>query len=342
MSENSRFRAFVGEASGNLEATIKNSLEFIRLDKHINSHSRVFIKPNFTFPQYREGVTVNPLVLKALLKLISQKAGHVIVGESDGGNNSFKAEDAFEGHGMPGFCRDYNIELVNLSRLPSREVGSKIRGKNVKVKLPEILLKGDIDCFISVPVLKVHIVTGVSLGIKNLWGCYPDTMRGLYHKDLDRKLSLITRTLNPNIVVIDATYALNRHGPMYGEAVKMNLIISSNNPVVADTLGVAIMGMPLKTAKHIIVAEKEGLGTTDLGKVDINREYSSFKRQFVIERTFIDKVSLLFFERPTLAKFVFSSPFTPFIYWVAKRFRTPEEKELADKISKQKNIGPYS
>ena len=50
--------------------------------------------------------------------------------------------------------------------------------KKVKVQLPNLLLE-EIDCFISVPVLKVHVMTGVTLSIKNLWECHPDTMRGL-------------------------------------------------------------------------------------------------------------------------------------------------------------------
>lgn len=336
-----KYRAFIGEVGSDLKATLLGGLEFIKWDKYINSHSRVFIKPNFTFPQYKEGVTTNPVVLKALLELLKSKAGSIIVGESDGGNNSFKAEDAFEGHGMYQMCKDMGIELVNLSRLPSEMVESKITGRKVWVQLPEILLENKIDCFISAPVLKVHVMTGVSLSIKNLWGCYPDPMRGLYHKDLDRKLTLITKILNPRIVVMDATYALNKHGPMFGETVKMDLIMAFDNPVVADAMGASIMGIPLKQTRHVLVAEKEGLGTTDIGKIEINQDYRLFKRQFQIEKTFIDRVSLLFFYRPKLAKLVLSSFFTPLIYWIADKCRTREEKELARQIGDCKKISTY-
>ena len=63
---------------------------------------------------------------------------------------------------------------------------------------------------------------------------------------------------------MDAKYALDGHGPMYGEAKRLDMILSSNNPVVIDSLGTAIMGIPLETAEHILIAEKEGLGITDL------------------------------------------------------------------------------
>ena len=62
--------------------------------------------------------------------------------------------------------------------------------KRVKVQLPKFLLE-EIDCFISVPVLKVHVMTEVTLSIKNLWGCYPDTMRCLHHQNFNYKLHLL-------------------------------------------------------------------------------------------------------------------------------------------------------
>lgn len=341
MQKTDKYRAFIGEARSDLKAALRQGLEYIGWDKLVNSHSRVYLKPNFTYHQYREGVTTSPLVLRSLLELLKTRAGNITVVESDGGNNSFKAEDAFEGHGMYKMCKELDIELLNLSRLPSKLIDSKINGKNVQVRLPEILLEDNVDCFISVPVLKVHIITGVSLSIKNLWGCYPDTMRCLYHKDLDRKLALLTKMLNPRIVVLDGTYALNRHGPMYGEPVEMGLVMVSNNPVAADSLAASLIGIPLRRCGHILVAERAGLGTADLNKIETSCDYRKYKKKFSIEKTIIDKVSTIFFFRPALAKIVMSSVFTPLIYWIAEKFRTREEKKLVEEINEQKKVSPY-
>lgn len=134
-------------------------------------------------------------------------------------------------------------------------------------------------------------------------------------------------------MLIDGTYALDGHGPMWGEAKKTNLLISSNNPVVADSLGAVIMGIPLTKAKHILVAEKEGLGTTNLEEVRINDEWEQFRRQFQIRRrTLIDKVSWLLFNSDILAKLAMDSPFTPLIYKIVHILRSPEEKDIADQM----------
>jgi len=326
------YSAYAGKVKTELKAELLKALEFIGWTDYIKTNSTVFIKPNFTFPYYKKGITTSPELLRNLLEIIKDRADNVIVGESNGGNHSFTADNAFKGHNMYEICKESGVDLVNLSKLPSVFIEDKIQGKRVKVKLPKLLLE-EVDCFISVPVLKVHVITGVTLSIKNLWGCHPDTMRCLQHKHLSYKLALITKLLNPKIVVIDCIYALDGHGPMYGEAKKTDLIISSNNSVVADSLGAAIMGIPLTKAKHILVAEKEKLGTTNLEKVKMNDDWEKFKMQFcIINKTLIDRVSTLLFNSEGLAKIVMDSPVTPLIYKIAGFLRTAKEKEVANEI----------
>ncbi len=333
-------RAYLDKTGDDLQATILAGLEFIGWGNCINKNSKVFIKPNFTFPHYKQGITTTPELLRHLLALLKSKADSVILGESDGGNNSFTADEAFDGHDMRQICKEAGVELVNLSKLPSEIVEDKIAGKKVRVRLPRLLLE-EIDCFISVPVLKVHAMTGVTLSLKNLWGCHPDPMRCLEHQNLSRKLALITKTLKPAIIVVDGIYALDGHGPLFGEPRKTDLIIVADNPVAADSLGAAIMGIPLKRANHILIAEKAGLGSTNLKDTDISTDWTQFRMQFSVRRTLVDRATSLLFNSDIIARLVIKSPFTPLIYKVAATLRSPEEKELANQMGKNKIIGPY-
>jgi uncharacterized protein (DUF362 family) len=327
------YRAYISKIT-ELKQEISNSLEFIHWKDHVKKDSIVFIKPNFTFPSYQEGITTNPQVLRSLLEIIKDRADRVIVGESDGGNRSFSADTGFKGHGMPDICKETGAELFNLSKLPSRYVEDTIQGKRVKVQVPNLLVD-EITCFISVPVLKVHAMTTVTLSMKNLWGCYPDTMRCLHHKYLSRKLTLLTKVLNPKIVLIDGSYALNGHGPMYGEAVKSNLILAANNPVVADALGTVIMGFPISKIEHIIIAEKEGLGTTDLDAVQFNDDWKRYQMHFHINKTLIERLSTIIFNSECMAKLAMDSPFKPMIYQVATKLKNNDERLLDDQLKRE-------
>jgi uncharacterized protein (DUF362 family) len=324
-------RAYIAGTSADLEGTLRKGLEFVDWETLVPKGSRVFIKPNFTYPHHKEGITTTPAVLEKLLDIVSTRAGTITVGESDGGNHSFTADEAFRGHDMPRICEKFGVKLVNLSSLPSRVVEEPVAGKKVKVRLPELLLN-DVDCFISVPVLKVHTMTSITLSIKNLWGCHPDTMRCLEHQDLSWKLSLITKSVRPRLVVIDATYGLDGHGPMFGEAKKLDMLIVGDNPVATDALGAALMGMPLSRVEHIRIAEKAGLGTTDLNALILNEKWQKYRMQFTYKRTMVDWLSRLLFVSDALARFVLASPVTPLIYKVATKFRNSSERQVAGEI----------
>jgi uncharacterized protein (DUF362 family) len=326
-----KYRAYISKIT-DLDSDLQKSLDFVNWKSQVKAGSTVFIKPNFTYPFYKEGITTSPALIKSLLEILKDRAGRVIVGESNGGNHSFTADQAFKGHNMHQICNEAGAELVNLSNIPSVWVSDKIQGKTVKVQLPKMLLE-EVDCFISVPVLKVHVMTGVTLSIKNLWGCYPDTMRCLHHKHLGHKLALITKALNPKLAIIDGTYSLDGHGPMFGTPKRTDLLLASNNPVILDSLGAYVMGISLGEAEHIMIAEETGLGSTDLRDAIIEGiSCEELKMNFEINKTIIDRLSVLLFNSEILAKAVMDSPVSPLIYAIAKNLRTPEESKVVNEI----------
>jgi len=124
------YRAYITKIR-DLKQDIRDSVSFVGWEDQVKNDDTVFIKPNFTYPFYKEGITTNPIVLQSLLEVLKDRASRVIVGESDGGNHSFTADQAFIGHGMREICRETGAELVNLSTLPSRDIEETIQGKKV-------------------------------------------------------------------------------------------------------------------------------------------------------------------------------------------------------------------
>ena len=329
------YSAYITKTNEDLKRTLLEGLEFIHWRERVKSDSTVFIKPNFTFPFHKKGVTTHPVLLKCLLEIVKNRANNIIIGESDGGNYSFKAEEAFRGHHMYEICKEIGVKIINLSNLPSTYVEAKILSKKVKIKLPKILID-DIDSFLSVPVMKVHAMTEISLSLKNLWGCYPDTLRCLYHQNLSNKLVLMAKILSPNLVIIDGLYALDGRGPIFGNPIKMDLILTSNNSIVADTLGAKIMCIPIEKVRHVILAEKEGLGTTNLENIRINTDWELYKRPFQVRKTVLDTVVSIPFNSYPAAKLIFDSPLTPVFKTIANAFRTKDERNLLKQMNTSK------
>jgi len=147
-----------------------------------------------------------------------------------------------------------------------------------------------------------------------------------------RKTNINYKKLNPQLILMDATYALDGHGPMYGEAKRLDMIFSSNNPIATDSLGTVVMGIPIKNAEHILIAEKEGLCITDLEKIKINNDWREYKMQFYLYNTFLDNLLNLLFESEIMASLVTDSLATLLIYEMAKHLQNSNEQDVVNEM----------
>jgi uncharacterized protein (DUF362 family) len=211
-------RVYVGrfdESPGALRARVHEALSFVQTGRFLSPDSRVFLKPNFTYPFYKAGVTTSPAVIEAVVEYLKEWTSRVTIVESDGGAHAWKAEAAFEGHGIPDLCRRYGISCVSLTNLPREMAEAEIGGRRVRIELASPMLH-ESDLFITLPVPKRHVMTGVSLAFKNQWGCIPDVKRLRNHPDLPYKVLAINKLLRTRIALFDGTYFLDRTGPMDG------------------------------------------------------------------------------------------------------------------------------
>jgi uncharacterized protein (DUF362 family) len=313
-----------------LEADTRAAFERLQWRDYIKNDSRVFVKPNFTLPFFKPGVTTHGSVIEATLAVLKDRATEVLIGEADGGYGSYTAEYALTSHGIPDICRRTGATMVNISQMERSRVTERINGKQITVTIGKELL--NVDESISLPVLKVHAVTKVSLSIKNLWGCHPDTLRLLDHKNLAEKLILIAKSIHLRFALIDGIYGLNIHGPMDGTPVKIGVIMLGDNPVATDATACRLMGFDPARIKHIRIAANEGLGPYDIDDIHILEGLSDFQQKFHIEPTFVDRLGALTFKSRLISKIVFDSPLTKPIYKLTGRTHRRKIEKLGDEI----------
>jgi len=156
----------------------------------------IAIKPNFTYPYYKPGVTTSPEVIRETVKILRDYTSHIAVVETDGGYGAWLATEAFNGHGMYALSKEFGIKVVNLCDEPSELISFQSGRRNYQLPLPSRLLH-DINLFISMPVPKIHCMTGLSLSYKIQWGCIPDIMRLRRHFIFDEAIVAINQALNP-------------------------------------------------------------------------------------------------------------------------------------------------
>lgn len=290
-------RVFITEAVADLRQHLHDALTFVQGQQHISSNTRVFLKPNLTYPMPKLGVTTTPEFMAAIIDVFAQYSSHLIVGESDGGYQGWPAELSFKSHGLPDLCRRYGARLVNLSKEPRTAVPLSLSRGDVTLHLPSLLLD-EIDLFVTLPVPKVHQVTVMSGAIKNQWGCIPDNMRLLFHPYFDEMVLEVNRLVKVRFAFADGSYFLNRGGPMFGDPIRMGLVLASDSIGALDAAICEIMGIDISRVRYLDWARQRGW-IPAREQINYSLLPEKFRKQrFDLQLTLRNRVVRWAFDRP--------------------------------------------
>ncbi|HON04980.1 MAG TPA: DUF362 domain-containing protein [Candidatus Ratteibacteria bacterium] len=234
------------------------------MGKFIKKGSKVTIKPNIAWNRTPEqAATTNPEVVSTLVKMCL-----------DAGASSVVVTD------LP--CNPWQVTYVTsgIKEAVERAGGIiKSPSKFRKVQIPSgIVLKEaeiledvlDADVFINVPIVKVHgSQAKITISMKNFMGIVKD--RGYFHRtDLNQCIADICSYLKPALTVVDATRILLTNGPQGPGSVKETKMVFAGTDFVAlDAFGSTLLGVNPADVRHIQIAEKMGLGQSNLSKIKI-------------------------------------------------------------------------
>jgi uncharacterized protein (DUF362 family) len=280
---------------GKLADSIHKALNECSILSRLDASSRVAIKPNFTYPYYKPGVTTSPVIIRELVQILRQYTAHIAIVETDGGYGAWKATEAFAGHGIDSLQQELGVRAVNLCDEPREMISFQSRWRTQRLPLPTRLLH-ETDLLITMPVPKIHCMTGLTLSYKNQWGCIPDIMRLRRHYIFDDAIVAINKALKP-AVLGDGTYFLDQNGPMEGEAVRMDLVIAATDAGAFDRYVSELMGFSWTRVKHLRRAVALGDMPEKLEDIEFNVPPGEAKtRTFHLERTVRNWIALAGFK----------------------------------------------
>jgi uncharacterized protein (DUF362 family) len=303
---------------------IRNGLKFTRFGSGLPRDPRIFVKPNLTFPTYRPGVMTSPLALEAALLALLEYTPRIWLGDSDsGGYNPFSMDEVYKRTGIAEFASRHGVKLVNLSKVERRSISLPIRGRERTLELPR-LLTDEIDMLITMPVPKVHLNTGVSLTFKNQWGCIPEPSDRLrLHPQFGPTILAVNEAVKAGFAIIDGTFGLNGSGPLRGDPVALNWIAVTDSIGAGARLACELMQVPLRSIKHLALAEKRGLIPT-MSQIETNADPASFVGpKFVLKRQWTDLPGVAAFNSRALAQVAYFSPLAGPLHKLLYMFREP-------------------
>ncbi|MFZ5981113.1 MAG: DUF362 domain-containing protein [Candidatus Zixiibacteriota bacterium] len=257
----SRFPGLTLVKNENHRAALNAALEALGgIKRFIKPGERVTLKPNIGWDRVPEqGADTNPELVAEMVRLcLKAGASEVIV--TDVSCND--ARRTFLRSGIKEAAEIAGARVI----LPVDEdfVNTNLGGK-LLTRWPVLKYFIETDKFINMPITKQHSLSTCTIGMKNLYGILGGR-RNQLHQQIDQSIVDLAAFCRPTLVVVDATRVLMRGGPTGGSLADVNIentVICSTDQVAADARAAEFLGVRAERVRHIVLAQKTGLGTLD-------------------------------------------------------------------------------
>jgi uncharacterized protein (DUF362 family) len=239
------------------------------MSKLVKKGDYVVIKPNIAWNQPAEvGATTNPKVVAEIVKMCKESGAskilvidHVI---------DKPAEMVLGLSGIQAECEKAGAKVASAQNESDYRTIEIPKGKAMKTDTCiKELLKADV--WINVPIAKVHGMTKLTLGLKNLMGCNWDR-QNWHQNSLEQCIADYATAIRPDLTILDANRIMLSGGPKGpGKTKDVGQVIAGVDPVAIDAYGSTLFGMKPTDIKHIQLAHELGVGEIDLTKVKIKQ-----------------------------------------------------------------------
>lgn len=241
--------------------SIKKVLDEINAKEILSKQKQILIKPNLVdaleFP-----VTTHPDSVSAIIDYIKDCSDSKIIIAEGSGSASKETNEIYEILGYKKLAKEKNIELMDLNK----ERLIKLMNNQFQIFKEYYIPKIAFDYFIiSVPVLKAHSFSIVTLSLKNMMGFAPPKYyqkdgfwkKSFFHGHMHKSIIDINRYRTSDIIVLDATVGLAEYHLGGKEChPKINKIIAGTDPIEVDKIGAKLLGFDWKKIPHIEMYDK--------------------------------------------------------------------------------------
>lgn len=255
-----------------------------------------------------EGDIVHRQSIEALLNFIIEigvKPENITVGEAPGG---CEAENVFKAVGLYELCEGFGVKLLDLNIAPAKKISVNNGWMLNEVWIPEIILKSDIRINLALLKVHGMTVVSLCLknwgigippgryyGLNKATGRHrkgivnplPIHPKGLRKKVIEKGLISLGQEVAVSKVIVDVCKTKGYDiGILEGLTImdysglekssrrkyrirRNNLMLASFDMSAIDTVGARILGFNPDKILHIKWAGEEGLGITNIEKIDI-------------------------------------------------------------------------
>jgi len=253
--------------SHNLENILHSGLELFHLDVRGKS---VLLKPNLVDYIPGNHINTHPFLVSAAVECFRRLgAKSVLIGEGPGHQRD--TELVLLESGFSEELRQLKVPFVDLNR--DELVMTPLLATYTGMKhlwLPRTVFKADF--VVSMPKVKTHHWSGITLSMKNMFGVVPGAKYGwpkniLHWKGIQESILDVCATVPVHFVIADAIVAMEGNGPLNGHPRPLNRIVLADDPVAADATCARLMGLDPTRITHIRIGA-QFLGNASVERID--------------------------------------------------------------------------
>lgn len=297
-------------------AAVERLLDFAALSP-AEVGRRCLVKINAMSQEVLPGRNTSPWLVEAVLDQLRRRYPQATLTLADSDVAGYPQFGRACRHwGYTDIAARHGVKIVNLARQDYREVAT---GNPVcpVLAFPQAVFEA--DSIINLPVMKTHVLSGISCCLKNHWGLLP-RLRYQFHQRVHQVIAEINRQVSQTVFnILDATVAMEASGPKTGLPRVCGLLLAGRDRVAVDAAALDYIGLERDLAPHVALSQAAGVGSLDYTRVGDPVEPANF----IPPQLGQDLVSLL--ERrlraiPGLGKLLYRPEIAPLLGWVGTQY----------------------
>src|SRR5260370_4689474 len=193
------------------------------------------VKPSFVAGRSAgTGSTTSFAVLKAVAEEVRACGAEPVLCETPG--TEFDREATYTILGVEKFCAENGIRIVRVDPEGGDQDWVELRPPGARqlrrFHVPRFLQEA---CLINLPVLKTHVVSTMTLGMKNPMGILPRPDRRAMHTfGIDQCIVYMNRGIKPDLTIVDGSVGQDGEGPLYGDKADLQVLVAGRNSLAVD------------------------------------------------------------------------------------------------------------
>jgi uncharacterized protein (DUF362 family)/NAD-dependent dihydropyrimidine dehydrogenase PreA subunit len=213
------------------------------------------LKPNFVAGRpARTGSTTSFALLKAVSEEVRACGAEPVLCEIPG--TEFDREATYTILGVEKFCADNGIRIVRVDPEGGEQDWIELRPAGAKrlrrFRIPRFMQDA---CLINLPVLKTHVVSTMTLGMKNPMGILPRPDRRAMHTfGIDQCIVDMNRGLKPDLTIVDGSVGQDGEGPLYGDQADLQVLAAGRNSLAVDLVCCQLVDVKPGAIPHLRLA----------------------------------------------------------------------------------------